>query len=286
MPGLRPKGEESAGWMIRAPGVWILGLSSIAGMGYLDYVTGRDFSFSIFYLFAVAYMTWFGGWRAGLTGALASGAAWFFAQAVEDLPGHMAVLAWNAAVELVSFLIFAGVADALRRALHLESELARTDELTGLANRRLFMELAEMEIKRILRYEHPLSLGYLDLDNFKEVNDRLGHGAGDVLLRLVGKTLRASVRSTDILARMGGDEFAILMPETGERAAREVASKIRERFARVLQGRDPKVTVSLGLATWMRPPESLDELLRSADGLMYKAKEAGGDGFRHEVLDE
>ena len=125
-------------------------------------------------------------------------------------------------MELLSFLVLTQIACALKGAIRHQAELARTDDLTGLANRRHFFELSEAEIQRARRYAHPFSLAYIDFDHFKEVNDSRGHAEGDRLLRAATHTILDNIRSTDVMARTGGDEFAVLMPETGPEAAMSV----------------------------------------------------------------
>jgi diguanylate cyclase (GGDEF)-like protein len=123
----------------------------------------------------------------------------------------------------------------------------------------------------------------MDVDDFKLVNDRLGHSTGDRLLRTVAETLKEHSREVDVVARLGGDEFAVLMPETGERAARVAVARLRRRLLESSRAEGWPVTFSFGVVTWAAPPPSVDEMLRAADELMYAAKREGKDGVRHEV---
>ncbi len=141
-----------------------------------------------------------------------------------------------------------------------------------------------MEIKRAGRYEHPFSLAYFDLDNFKAVNDRRGHAEGDRLLRAAAQAIFGSVRTTDLMARMGGDEFAVLMPETGPEAAMSVQPENVAALQDKVGSSYPDVTISVGLVTWLSPPASTDEMVRKADELMYAAKEGGRNCFKQAVL--
>jgi diguanylate cyclase (GGDEF)-like protein len=108
-----------------------------------------------------------------------------------------------------------------------ERNLSRTDTLTGIPNRRAFLESLEIEKNRARRYDHPLTLDYVDLDHFKQLNDTLGHNTGDELLRVVANAMKLDVRQVDVLARLGGDEFAVLLPETGRVAASAAFGKLR-----------------------------------------------------------
>jgi diguanylate cyclase (GGDEF)-like protein len=159
-------------------------------------------------------------------------------------------------------------------------QLSVTDPLTGLSNRRRFdRELAD-ELTRARRYAKPLALILCDLDLFKAVNDRFGHPAGDAALRAMGEVLRQTVRETDLPARVGGEEFAVLMPETGPDEALEVAERLRsgvENQAVEWEGQTFRLTISVGVAgsAGETLPDAPDELYRLADKATYRAKEAG-----------
>ncbi len=162
------------------------------------------------------------------------------------------------------------------------AHLADHDALTGLANRRRFDEELVRHVQRCDRYGPKGALLLLDLDNFKEVNDTLGHGAGDQLIISAAKLLRSGVRSTDIVARLGGDEFAILLPDAdraeAEGAARTIVERIRE-FTATLEGTRRRVTASVGVVTMKAAQEHPTDLLALADMTMYDAKDAGRDGY-------
>jgi diguanylate cyclase (GGDEF)-like protein len=155
-------------------------------------------------------------------------------------------------------------------------ELATTDKLTGLYNRRKFEEVLTAEIIRIQRFEHPGSLIIFDIDNFKEVNDTFGHQAGDEVLKRLSATVKAWLRNVDTLARWGGDEYTILMPETDLKGATTLAEKIR---LGVTVQKIPKagmVTISLGVTEY-RNGDSMESMLKRADEALYRAKRNGRD---------
>ncbi len=156
-------------------------------------------------------------------------------------------------------------------------EKARVDELTGLLNRRSLDELIASEINRHSRYGGVLSLIILDLDLFKNFNDSYGHLAGDKLLRKIGGILKNSIRSTDQAFRYGGDEFAILLPNTSIDAANQVAERIRHRVASEIEGGFIQITASLGLASWPADGIGPDEVIATADAALYHAKRSGGN---------
>ena len=143
---------------------------------------------------------------------------------------------------------------------------------------------AEAELERSRRYHHQLSLLYLDVDDFKAVNDRCGHGEGNRLLRRLTAILCASLRSVDTAARLGGDEFVVLMPETGNRAAEQLAERLMEALAKETTSEAEPLTCSLGLVTFRSQPASVEALLEAGDRLMYEAKAAGKNRLCREVL--
>jgi diguanylate cyclase (GGDEF)-like protein/PAS domain S-box-containing protein len=159
--------------------------------------------------------------------------------------------------------------------------LAITDPLTGAYNRRHFADLGEAELRRAARYGHPTSLAMLDIDHFKAVNDDLGHAAGDTVLCGVARIVADTVRGSDVVARIGGEEFALLFPETTLRAARATAERIR----RAVRGQsftsqglpaDRAITLSVGLAQ-QRSGETLGDVMQRADEALYTAKATGRD---------
>ena len=157
-------------------------------------------------------------------------------------------------------------------------ELATTDSLTGLHNRRYFMESASQELDRARRYQTPLSLLLLDADHFKSVNDRYGHPVGDQALQALAIIGRRVLREVDLFARIGGEEFAILLPQTDHAAARNVAERLRQAIIDqpiATEDGPLRLTVSLGLTSLGSAPADLDELLRRADVALYQAKQNG-----------
>jgi diguanylate cyclase (GGDEF)-like protein len=148
--------------------------------------------------------------------------------------------------------------------------LAVSDPLTGLANYRRLTEALEAEIRRSNRTDRPFAVVLLDLDGLKKVNDRYGHLAGSRALCRVAEILHGSCRGVDTAARFGGDEFAVVLPETGEDAAWHVARRVGERVAR--DGEQPAITVSVGVAVYPRDGTTLEALLSAADQVLYQSK--------------
>lgn len=176
------------------------------------------------------------------------------------------------------------------------TEVASRDDLTGLANRRRFNEAIENEVERANRFHRPLTLVLFDLDALKLINDTYGHPVGDAAVRHIGTCLRTEIRRFEVAARIGGDEFAVLLVDTNFDQGRVVAEKLRRRIAAASVGPVGQVTISAGLASLPAHAESATELVRIADEALYEAKHQGRnrvvlsrkvrrerDGERHRV---
>jgi diguanylate cyclase (GGDEF)-like protein len=176
-------------------------------------------------------------------------------------------------------LSYASVTDLVHQAEELQT-LATTDPLTGVYNRRRFFALAEVEWARFCRYDRPLSMLMIDIDHFKSINDRFGHDVGDKVIMRVAETCREAKRDVDTLARVGGEEFAILLPETSAEDAARFGDRLRAVIAqpRVKDWNGlPAVTISIGVAGANGSSDSIPKLMKRADGALYAAKSGGRD---------
>jgi diguanylate cyclase (GGDEF)-like protein/PAS domain S-box-containing protein len=173
----------------------------------------------------------------------------------------------------------------LQEALESEKNLARVDFLTGIPNRRMFYQALTLEGKRSRRYGRPVTLVYIDVDNFKHLNDHFGHAKGDELLKTIGATLETSVRSTDMAARLGGDEFAILLPETDEPSASVIVSKLRLNLNAAIAPKGWPVTFSFGVVTFPVALDSTEDMVKRADEFMYEAKRGGKSAVVSRVIE-
>jgi diguanylate cyclase (GGDEF)-like protein/PAS domain S-box-containing protein len=157
-------------------------------------------------------------------------------------------------------------------------QLANTDPLTGVMNRRRFFELAEQEFERFKRYESPLSCLIIDADHFKSINDKLGHEAGDAVLKQLSKACESQLRINDIFCRFGGEEFVALLPETTLAQAEAVAEKLRKQVAELnpeINGRSLSISISLGIAEASAEDESISKMIERSDNALYRAKAKG-----------
>lgn len=261
---------------------FLLGLGTLAAIGFADYLAGSTLSLSVFYLVPVLLLSWYVGFWAGLLAVCLSGMDWFIEKQV--LQGGSFIAVWNSVLELGLFLVVIYLATSLRKALDREKGFARTDHQTGALNARAFEELAGQEIRRCRRSEKAITAAYLDVDDFKAVNDRLGHEVGDDVLKTIVETVKRNIRASDVLARLGGDEFSVLLPECGEEAAPAVLKRLREGLQGAMRDRGWPITLSIGAVTFVHPPADCKEILRRTDALMYESKREGKDQFRHEVV--
>ncbi len=184
--------------------------------------------------------------------------------------------------EIRIFLIVSFAFLEIKNLLEKERSFARVDFLTGVMNSRAFSEMAKTEIDRTNRFKRPLTIAYVDIDNFKEINDTFGHNIGDKLLQSMARTIKENIRTIDSIARLGGDEFAILFPETNEENAKAAVSKVQKYLLNVAQKNNWAITFSIGAITCYSSCE-LDELIKEADDLMYSAKASGKNRVAYKI---
>ncbi len=249
-----------------------------------DYGTGSEISFSIFYLAPVALAGWYLGSGIAAVLSLLAASAWLGAELLGGrIYSSLFIPLWNTAVGCGFFLITGYLLARVRDDLTLLRRLAETDGLTGLAVSRIFYARVEQEIARAHRYRHPLTLAYLDLDNFKAVNDNAGHAEGDRVLRTVAKTIAGNLRGSDLAARLGGDEFALLLPETGGEGGRKTLCKLQQCLDRAMVAEGWPVTFSIGALTLERSTGTAREIIVAVDDLMYEVKRVGKNSLLHRI---
>ena len=244
---------------------------------WLNAITPPDARLGILYIIPVLLVTWTEGLLWGIIFAVVTTGyretiAWV--QMPADTP-----LQWRILTAL-AYLLVLGVAMAglemLRRSQAALARLVIIDQLTNVLNARAFADRLGQELDRNRRYPRPLALIYMDLDNFKVINDTHGHQTGDAVLRLVADAMHSSVRQSDVVGRLGGDEFAVLMPETDAALADAAAKRLIESLRNVFKG-TPNVTASIGVVSCIATDANTDDLLRKADQAMYDAKKSGKD---------
>jgi diguanylate cyclase (GGDEF)-like protein len=262
---------------------FLIGLSIllVIAIGVIDYLVSPDIA-SIFFLIPVALVSWFVSEKFGILISFACATVWF---SIHQLKGEITLQNylpyWNALIRLAFYLTVNYLLAELHNARKRESKLARTDERTGVANRKLFVELASMELKKSRRYGHPFTVTYIDLDNFKNLNDYGGYKVGDRVLQVVAHTIKNTVRETDIVARIGGDEFIIFLPGLAYEPAQIVINRVRNVLLEVMETNLWPVTFSVGAITYINCPETVDEIIEKADYLMYVIKNKGKNTTEH-----
>lgn len=245
-------------------------------LGFLDFLTGFEVAFSFFYLVPVGIATWYLGQREGYAMALLCSFVWAASNRLAgETYSHEIIRYWNTGVRLGMFFVVTEILGNLHISLMNEKALSRIDFLTGINNRREFYDRARQELLSSKRLGHPLTIAFMDLDSFKQVNDRLGHHAGDELLRAIAQTMLSTIRKTDVVARMGGDEFALLLQNVGQDGACHALKKIITVLVEKMKELNAPISFSMGAATLLAPMDSVDEAIRMADQLMYSAKALG-----------
>ncbi len=264
---------------------WAIVLAGTVGIGAIDYGTGAEFRVFPLYFAPISLAAWRLGRLGALVSATLSSVSWLVSNQMAGLhASHPGVLVANTLVQALAFATVGYLLAALREALGRERELSRTDPLTGLMNTRAFYEEAERVLALCRRKGHPVTLAYVDLDGFKAVNDRLGHPAGDAVLRKVAALLGDSTRPSDLGARLGGDEFVLLLPEVGAQEAALALERLQRLLSEMVVVGKEAVTASIGGITFLSPPADLTEMVRAADSSMYAAKAAGKNRLHLEVV--
>lgn len=251
-------------------------------IGYVDYLTGVEASLSIFYLFPVACMAWYyEGWLC-VGYAVALPVIWGIANYLAGDSSGPAIIVWNGTVRTIFFSSVCVLIKQLKAALEREHELSHRDHLTGLLNRRAFTEILRSEYSRCQRSGSSLGLAYVDLDHFKELNDRLGHAEGDHALTEVAQLLHNQLRLCDAVARLGGDEFAILVPGSTVEGAQTIAERLVTSVKNLSAQKGWPLTASIGFVVLEKlgREDSSEMALKLSDNLMYQVKQAGRDGFQ------
>jgi diguanylate cyclase (GGDEF)-like protein len=266
--------------------ITVFALLLVAVVGICDGFTGYQVSFLLLYLIPVVIATWYASKEVGITVALAASLAalwvdlgtWPFAR-------HYLIVLWSVITRFGAFLLVATLLDMLRVRLELERQLARIDALTGSLNRHAFMEQLQYNLDLAAREKLPFTLAYIDVDDFKAINDTHGHHGGDRVLRIIASTLKEFSRRTDLVARLGGDEFAVLFPNTDQEGAKKIIAKAKDSFDAVFHGTRPMVTCSTGVVTFLSAPASAADAIKAADLLMYEVKKTGKNAAAFRSLD-
>ena len=264
---------------------WILFFVSLLltlFVGVVDYLTGPETTMTLFYVVPISIAAWYGSRGMGLTVAIVATLTLATAETMSGrFYSQILLQVWNNLARLGLLVLISYLMTSLRERFEVEKKLADTDPLTAVYNSRAFHERATIEIRRLERNRRPFTIAYLDIDDFKKINDLHGHLAGDELLQKIVSAIRANVRELDIVARLGGDEFAILFVETSLPGATEAMAKVRTRLHEIAQETRLSVTFSVGMVTYEVPPSDVRQMLRLADEAMYAVKRQGKNHVMH-----
>ena len=269
----------------RSKSFWaIISLSLIAIIGIIDDITGDEIALSLFYVIPISLVTWYVNRGFGVIASTISAIVWLIADVTSGHSySHLAIYFWNCLVRFGIFFIIISLLSSLRKAFEHEKELARVDDLTKAFNRRFFFELIQNELNRAQRNKQPFTVAYIDLDNFKFINDKNGHDEGDRVLRATVNSAKLLLRKIDIVGRLGGDEFALLLPETNHESAKIAIAKIQKGLLSEMQKNNWPVTFSIGVLTCVDPKMTSDELIKQADDLMYLVKNSGKNSVNYSI---
>ncbi len=256
-------------------GIFTLGGAAIVALGLLRIATDAEFAFASFALFPVVAVSWFCSLRSGLVLSSLSALMWLSADLYLDRQfSSVWVIVVNGLTWFITYGLVSLLAAKVKFLLAREKEMSSHDALTGLLNRRAFYQAGDAEVSRSRRYRHGLAVAFMDLDNFKRLNDQQGHKAGDLALKAVAVALHSVMRTTDLVARVGGDEFAVLLPEIGYDAAVEAGAKLAHAVDATMKG-FPPVSASVGVAWFEQAEVDFQAMVHAADELMYEIKRDG-----------
>jgi diguanylate cyclase (GGDEF)-like protein len=267
---------------------WLITIATVIVfiLGFIDYVTGFELSFSFFYLLPITMVAWVMGRRAGLAFSVLCASIWFTSNLLsgQSFPSQF-VGVWNTLLRFGFYSIVTVLLAELRHALDEERILANTDPLTGALNRRSFNEIAEKKMISAEVNHRPYTMVYIDLDNFKTINDSLGHAIGDLVLKTVVDVIQSQIRNTDFLARLGGDEFAILLTDIDQKHARPIVERTQVSLLNKMKANNWDITFSIGVLTVLSMPESADKLVGLTDALMYEVKDMGKNAIEYSMFE-
>lgn len=263
-------GPRSTGWP-RAL-LWIACIAALVFLGAVHRATDAEVALTALAILPVLAIAWNAGVAGGLAAAVFAAVVWAAADYHSDRPFSAGWIPWaNAAARLMAYALVAFLAAQTRQLILKVHEAASVDGLTGIRNRRAFLEAGAAEVERSRRHGRPLAVVFVDLDRFKTLNDRKGHARGDAALRATANALVGALRAVDHVARVGGDEFAAVLPEIEFAAVSESAARIASAVGKALGPHAP-VTASVGVAWFSRADREFAEMVKMADGLMYEAK--------------
>lgn len=238
-----------------------------------DFITGYELSFSLFYIIPISFAAWFISLRLGFFFCFFCAGLWGTLDILsgQDYSSSFYML-WNPLVRLGFFVVTVKLLEVIKIAFAKERSLSQIDFLTGLYNRRFIHEIVDRELSIFKRSGRNFVLVYIDLDNFKKVNDSKGHLEGDNVLVSVAQIMRQKLRRSDFVSRIGGDEFLLVLPDTDFKQAQFVIDNLKKELDAGMQSHEWPITFSMGVLSSNSSFTSVNEVIRTVDDLMYKVK--------------
>ncbi|MEJ2544000.1 MAG: GGDEF domain-containing protein [Calditrichaceae bacterium] len=267
--------------------IWWSSLTLMVLIAGVNIAVGDVISIEPFFVLPILLASWYGSKRSGVLLAIFTSLIWAISEIVINQYGFSTEnIFYNWFSYLLAYSLLAVLITNFRSVHRVEVVAADTDTLTGIPNPRGFYAKLESELLRSYRYNHMFTLAYIDIDNFKDINDSLGHMIGDELLVEVAKCLKSALRETDTVARLGGDEFSCLLPETTQPAAKKAFSKIRNLLLKSMKSHQWAVSFSMGTVTFETPPDDIKEAIRIADDLMYDVKRNNKNNIAYRIWND
>lgn len=253
--------------------IWLASFAIVIILGVIRSATDAEYAFSSFALLFVVLVTWVNGRNSGLLLSVIAAVIWGIADvtSIRHFSSEWIPLV-NSITRAATDICIVFIISVLKSSLIQVENMATHDQLTGLFNRRAFINFGKEEVERSRRYGHHLAVVFLDLDNFKKINDSRGHLVGDMVLKKVAVALENTLRASDMTARLGGDEFSVLLPEIDYDSAAETGTKILLAIQAAMK-EYPPVSASIGVAWFSTPMKDFESMLNAADGLMYEIKQ-------------
>jgi len=242
---------------------------------WMDHIVSPLVSFATYYFVPIMVAAWYLGKKSAYLLVLVSIIASTHIFGENLSTGESSLLAYDFVFKALGFLILSYSVLHVRQLVTRLKQQNHTDYLTVASSRRYFYEASSMELARSYRHKYPVTLAFIDLDNFKEVNDTQGHDTGDQLLVKIADTMKSDLRDGDILGRLGGDEFAILLPQTNADQVKIIIRRMKKNLHDAVAPFNSSVTFSIGVVTYLADkPASIDELIAVADRTMYSVKKS------------
>jgi diguanylate cyclase (GGDEF)-like protein len=279
--------EIDVSFKIKKPNKWVVLLISLVlvlFLGLTDYISGYELSFSIFYLIPISISIILANMRIGIIISVFSTCVWLSADLLDNHKyTYMLIPYWNAIMRLGYFILHTLLLSQVLKLYNEAKSNSFIDPLTNIANRRFFREILQRELHKSGRSNLPITIAYIDLDNFKNLNDTFGHMTGDELLKMIAGRISIMIRSYDLIARLGGDEFALILPDTDLENAKLIIERIRNELLNQIKEKKWLVTLSFGVIIFTDFNLSIEEMLHKADELMYIVKQNGKNNAKYQI---